>query len=72
MAIHPNFRCDPIPHSELYSFRNWSKAFKCHECGRVCRVSLNFLGQRVLLCDGKKFSKVNREIWLGTSNKVQP
>lgn len=39
-----------------YSFRNWSDEFKCPTCGQSRRYSLNFLGQRKLICDGQKIA----------------
>lgn len=42
-----------------YHFRNWSWDFECPTCGRKGRFSLNFLGQRTVMCDGRKFHKVH-------------
>lgn len=47
--------CVRVPRTERYSFRNWSIAFQCPSCGAQQRRSLNFLGQRKLVCSGLKF-----------------
>lgn len=44
--------------SQRYSNKNWSCAFECPTCGKIERRNTNFLGQRTLFCDGKKFSTV--------------
>jgi len=44
-----------------YHYKNWSHDFRCPSCGRVGRFSLNFLGQRHVMCDGTKFTKQPKE-----------
>jgi hypothetical protein len=39
-----------------YSFRNWSDAFQCPACEQTRRYSLNFLGQRKVICTGVKIA----------------
>jgi hypothetical protein len=39
-----------------YSYRNWSDAFQCPTCEQKRRYSLNFLGQRKVICDGVKIA----------------
>jgi hypothetical protein len=41
-----------------YSYRNWSDAFQCPICEQKRRYSLNFLGQRKVICDGVKIAAV--------------
>ena len=41
-----------------YSYRNWSDAFQCPTCEQKRRYSLNFLGQRKVICDGVKIAAV--------------
>lgn len=36
---------------------SWSFEFRCPACGRTGRFNTNFLGSRVVVCDGIKFSK---------------
>ena len=44
-----------------YSFRNHSYEFACPVCGRAKRYNTNFLGRRVVTCDGEKFTLVRRD-----------
>lgn len=41
-----------------YHYKNWSSDFTCPACGKVTRHSLNFLGQRKVLCDGTRTHKL--------------
>lgn len=41
-----------------YSFRNWAACFGCPECGRFGWFSLNYLGQRKVICDGQRFRRM--------------
>lgn len=34
-----------------------SQEFRCPRCGRVGRFHLNYLGARLVLCNGQKFSR---------------
>lgn len=42
--------------SHRYSFRNHSYAFACPVCGLTKRYNANYLGRRVITCDGEKFT----------------
>jgi hypothetical protein len=54
---HPPVECKRMMGLELhYSFKNWSDRFKCPVCEKSKRQSLNFLGSRVLTCDGENIS----------------
>ena len=51
---HPPVVCRRMMGLELrYSFKNWSDRFKCPVCEKSKRQSLNFLGSRVMVCDGE-------------------
>jgi hypothetical protein len=44
-----------------YVGRGYKSQFECLTCGKKTWQHLGFLGQRYLLCDGLKFSKVLRD-----------
>jgi rubredoxin len=57
--IHKPVECKRVMGVELrYSFKNWSDKFVCPACGKSKRQSLNFLGSRVLVCDGESIRVV--------------
>jgi hypothetical protein len=56
-SAHELVLCERTGHG-YYSYRNWSSTFRCPLCGRSGRFSLNFLGQRNVMCGGNKFTKV--------------
>lgn len=37
-----------------YCYRGWKSKFECPVCGKTCMQNLNFLGSRVLVCNGVK------------------
>lgn len=41
-----------------YFRKSWTWDFVCPECGRKVRANTNFLGQRVVMCDGIKTARV--------------
>ena len=57
---HDLAQCEKTGHAQ-YSYRNWTRNFKCPTCGREGKFNLNFLGQRTVWCDGAKFEKVTAE-----------
>ena len=44
-----------------YSGKSYSSPFDCPVCGRSGRFNLNYLGLRVVTCDGTKFYKRKKE-----------
>lgn len=60
---HARTQANQVPFSTHYSSKNYSVAFKCPTCGRTQRQSLNFLGSKVMVCDGEKMHKVARWEW---------
>ena len=64
MATHP-----PLPMKQLcgihqrYSGKSYSDAFECQTCGHTERRNLNFLGRRLLICDGVKRERIERWEW---------
>ena len=59
-TIHDKAVCKRDVSSSRYHNKSWSSNFVCPVCGRTGRFNLNFLGQRNVVCDGKKFYKVAR------------
>lgn len=53
---HEPVICKKTGHGH-YHYKNWSYDFTCPACSRIGRFSLNFLGQRNVICDGAKFTK---------------
>jgi len=49
--------------STHYNGKTYSMRFTCHVCGKHQRQALNWLGTKVLVCDGEKFHKVERTLW---------
>ena len=43
--------------------RSWSNQFKCPTCEREIRLNTNFLGQRVVVCNGEKTVRIKRSEW---------
>jgi hypothetical protein len=58
---HETKKCEEVPHSSQYHYKNHSAEFECPECHRKARFNLNFLGRRKVFCDGQKFTKVR--VW---------
>lgn len=50
----------PDPGHASYSFKNWTKRHTCPVCSRSGKFNQNFLGGRDVMCDGVKFTKVDR------------
>ncbi len=48
---------------QRYSGKSYSDAFECQTCGHSERRNLNFLGGRLLICDGVKRERVERWEW---------
>ena len=44
---------------QRYSGKSYSDAFECQTCGHSERRNLNFLGGRLLICDGVKRERSN-------------
>ena len=40
-----------------YNGKSYDKKYHCPECGRETWQNLNFLGSRVLMCNGSKITK---------------
>lgn len=55
---HALSRMEQVPHTGRYHYRNWSFEFKCAACGRTVRQNTNFLGRRVMGCDGERTWKL--------------
>lgn len=60
---HGRAQAEQVPFSTHYSAKNYSVAFRCPVCQRTQRQSLNFLGNKVMVCDGEKMHKVVRWEW---------
>jgi hypothetical protein len=43
-----------------FATKSWSDAFECPTCKTRKRYNLNFLGRHTIMCDGTKFTKVER------------
>lgn len=50
--------CQQVSATARYNGKNWSNLFACPVCLRNGRFNHNFLGKRLVVCDGSKFSKV--------------
>lgn len=48
---------------QRYSGKSYSDAFECQTCGHRERRNLNFLGGRLLICDGAKRERIERWEW---------
>lgn len=57
MRAHPEVNCERIKRETFYVGKGWKSRFVCPTCGRSSFQHLNFLGQRVLVCNGEKFAK---------------
>jgi hypothetical protein len=57
---HDRMKAEQVAFSTHYSAKNYSVAFKCPACGKTQRQSLNFLGGKLMVCDGEKMHKVSR------------
>lgn len=58
---HPANLCDravPLgaPENLTYCGRSYRARFRCPICGRTVWQNLNYLGQRLLVCEGTRFS----------------
>ncbi len=60
---HVRAQAEQVPFSTHYSAKNYSVAFRCPACQKTQRQSLNFLGNKVMVCDGEKMHKVVRWAW---------
>ena len=57
ISIHDSADCVRVG-PQHYHYRSWSDRFECLICHRAARFNLNFLGQRRVVCDGVKFSRI--------------
>jgi hypothetical protein len=58
--IHPDtvmVRVKPYPQNSYYVGNGWKAKFSCSCCGREVWQHLNFLGQRQMVCNGRKIVK---------------
>lgn len=56
--VHDLFATSKDLATNRYSTRNHSFEFRCPACGRRQRQNTNFLGARILACDGQRFHRV--------------
>lgn len=66
MAIHAPTETKRLGGLHLrFATKSWSDAFECPVCKRQLRFNLNFLGGKILLCDGsdKKWRRLARWEW---------
>ena len=54
---HADAKCVRVNRTEHYSNKNWSMLFECPTCKRTGRFSLNFLGRKIVMCNGVKFTR---------------
>lgn len=63
IVSHPPIICprgaDPI--DTQYVYKGWKARFTCPTCRRTAWFHLNFLGQRKVVCDGAKFTKLTAD-----------
>lgn len=57
-AKHSAVRADKTGIPARYSYKNWSREYRCPECGRQGWFNENFLGERVVVCDGHRFHRI--------------
>ena len=57
---HPLEEMVAVPQTSTYVGRGWTKVFRCPVCGKETRQHLNFLGGRMVMCDGLSILKVAR------------
>ena len=57
--IHPTTAC-VREGQPVYVSKGWKARFACPECGRKANYHLNFLGRRVVICDGRVLATVPR------------
>ena len=55
---HKVTRMVQVPNSGRYGYKNWSFQFECPACHRAVRQNTNFLGRRVMGCDGERTWKL--------------
>lgn len=55
-AVHEVTKCDETG-STVRRGGHWILQFTCPKCGRQGKFHRNYLGQRVVTCDGLKFDK---------------
>ena len=53
-------RVRPLQANCVYVGKGWKALFKCDCCGKETWQHLNFLGQKVLVCNGEKIKKEAR------------
>lgn len=60
-TAHEPVQCNRL-HGWMLRYHNksWSDAFECPTCKTRRRFNINYLGRRRIMCDGQKFTKVER------------
>lgn len=72
---HPQAICDKEAGKSHYHSRStmiggsWSSLYKCPSCGRETRQNTNWLGQRVVTCDGVRIRLVKGSLQLRVSDQ---
>ena len=61
--VHLKVKCIEMPGTTHFSGKSYSVRFECPSCHRRGRFNLSYLGPRRVICDGIRFTKVDREEW---------
>lgn len=60
-TLHTPQVCKEVSGTSRYHYKSWSFEYRCAACGRTGRFNTNYLGQRKVVCNGKRFSKIIKE-----------
>lgn len=61
-ATHPPVECKQDNRSAQFHMKSWSYRFTCPTCGNSKRQNTNYLGRRLLICDGQKIVMTHKEV----------
>jgi hypothetical protein len=59
-TLHTPKTCKRDVINTQYVGKGYKSKFTCPECGSSCWQHLSFLGRRDVVCDGAKFTKVEK------------
>ena len=72
--LHGKAICDPVPGSSQFHattarvYGSWSTVYQCPCCPRKTRQNCNFLGKKLVVCDGQRFHKELSSLTLSVSD----